>query len=71
MDRPERRAIALARHGEPALSRKVRLTSNGYRDWWATYEEGGIRTEQSPPESLKALAARAVSVCRTPESCTG
>ncbi len=62
MDRPERRAIALARHGEPALSRKVRLTSNGYRDWWATYEEGGIRTDQSPPESLKALAARAVAL---------
>ena len=44
------------------MSRKVRLTSSGYRDWWATYEEGGIRTDQSPPDSLKALAARATAV---------
>ena len=66
MDRPERRAIALARHGEPALSRKVRLTARGYRDWWATYELGGIRTDQSPPDSLKALAARATALfCST------
>ncbi len=44
------------------MSRKVKLTSSGYRDWWATYEEGGIRTDQGPPDSLKALAARAVAV---------
>ena len=44
------------------MSRKVKLTSAGYRDWWATYEEGGIHDRQSPPPSLKALAARAVAV---------
>ena len=44
------------------MSRKVKLTSAGYRDWWATYEEGGIRTDQTPPDSLRALAARAVAV---------
>ena len=44
------------------MSRKVKLTSSGYRDWWATYEEGGIRTDQTPPDSLRALAARAVAV---------
>jgi broad specificity phosphatase PhoE len=62
LDRPARRAIALARHGEPALSRKVKLSSSGYRDWWAVYEEGGIHDNQSPPGSLKALAKRAVAV---------
>ena len=44
------------------MSRKVKLTSSGYRDWWATYEEGVIRRDQSPPDSLRALAARAVAV---------
>ena len=51
--------IVLARHGEPALSRKVRLSSRGYRDWWALYEAGGILEGQSPPGHLKDAAARA------------
>ena len=50
-------AIVLARHGEPALSRRVKLDSAGYRDWWARYEEGGLLEGQTPPELLK-LAAR-------------
>ena len=62
MNGPARRVIALVRHGEPALSRKVSLTSSGYRDWWATYEEGGILTDQSPPDSLKAYGAKAGSL---------
>lgn len=33
--------ITLARHGEPALSRKVTLNAPQYGDWWARYEEGG------------------------------
>jgi broad specificity phosphatase PhoE len=37
----------------------VRLHSAEYREWWATYEEGGLRIDQSPPELLKALAAGA------------
>lgn len=49
--------IILARHGEPALSRKVRLTADGYRDWWARYEIGGLRPGQTPPTDLQALAA--------------
>jgi broad specificity phosphatase PhoE len=52
-------SITLARHGEPALSRRVRLHSAEYREWWATYEEGGLREDQTPPELLKALAAGA------------
>ena len=62
MTSPARRAIALARHGEPALSRKVKLTSAGYRDWWAVYELGGIHDNQTPPDSLKALAAEAGAI---------
>jgi len=51
--------IVLARHGEPALSRKVRLTSKGYADWWAVYEETGLVPGQSAPEALIAHAEQA------------
>ncbi|HEY5410813.1 MAG TPA: phosphoglycerate mutase family protein [Caulobacteraceae bacterium] len=51
--------IVLARHGEPALSRKIRLSSRQYREWWALYEAGGIRAGQSPPPHLIEAAARA------------
>lgn len=56
-DRPG--AVILARHGEPALSRKVRLDSAGYRRWWAVYEESSLLAGQEAPESLKAMARRA------------
>ena len=49
-------AITLARHGEPALSRRIRLNAAGYRRWWAAYEEGGIHADQSPPLDLLARA---------------
>ena len=49
-------AIVLARHGEPALSRRIRLSADGYRRWWAAYEEGGILPDQTPPSSLLDLA---------------
>jgi broad specificity phosphatase PhoE len=49
-------AIVLARHGEPALSRRVKLDAAGYRDWWAKYEEGGLLAGQTPPELLKRTA---------------
>jgi hypothetical protein len=51
-------AIVLARHGEPALSRRVKLDSAGYRRWWATYEEGGLLSGQTPPPELAELAGR-------------
>lgn len=47
-------AIVLARHGEPALSREVRLTARQYREFWAKYEVGGILPGQSPPALLIA-----------------
>jgi len=46
-------AIILARHGEPALSRKVMLTAEEYRTFWASYEIGGILPGQTPPERLR------------------
>ena len=56
-DRPG--AVILARHGEPALSRKVRLTASGYREWWKTYESGGLKMDQDVPPPLKAAADQA------------
>jgi broad specificity phosphatase PhoE len=55
-------AIILARHGEPALSRRVRLDSPGYRDWWATYEGVGLLEGQVAPEHLKRAAKNARAV---------
>lgn len=52
-------AVILARHGEPALSRKLRLSAEGYRTWWATYEAGGLKMDQEAPPSLRAAAAKA------------
>lgn len=52
-------AITLARHGEPALSRDVSFDAPAYGDWWARYEEGGLKPGQTPPDSLKAAAQRA------------
>lgn len=48
--------ILLARHGEPALSRRVRLNAAGYRRWWSSYEEGGLLPGQTPPLDLVAAA---------------
>jgi broad specificity phosphatase PhoE len=44
--------ITLARHGEPALSRKVKLSSQEYREFWARYETMGLLPGQAPPEHL-------------------
>jgi broad specificity phosphatase PhoE len=50
---PKPGAIVLARHGEPALSRKVKLTAAQYREFWAKYELGGILPGQDPPARLR------------------
>lgn len=49
---PRPGAIILARHGEPALSRKVRLSSKEYRAFWARYEVMGLLPGQTPPSHL-------------------
>jgi hypothetical protein len=51
-------AIVLARHGEPALSRKVRLSAREYRRFWASYEVLGLLPGQSPPGRLIEFVER-------------
>lgn len=50
-------AIILARHGEPALSRKVKLSAAEYREFWANYELLGILPGQTPPGALMKFVA--------------
>lgn len=49
-------SIVLARHGEPALSRKVNLPPKAYLHWWAKYEESRLREGQTPPDGLVQVA---------------
>ena len=49
----------LARHGEPALSRKIKLDARAYDRWWAAYEVGGILPGQTAPAELLADARQA------------
>jgi broad specificity phosphatase PhoE len=52
-------AVVLARHGQPALSRRCTLSADQYREWWADYEIGGLAEGQTPPQLLKDAAQRA------------
>lgn len=52
-------AIILARHGEPALSRKVKLNAVEYRRFWAKYEVMGIVPGQIPPPLLMGFVEKA------------
>lgn len=51
--------IILARHGEPDLSRRVRLNWRGYKYWWRLYDEAGLKPGQHAPKIIKALAREA------------
>ena len=64
-DAKRRGAIVLTRHGEPDLSRKVKLNAAGYGAWWARYEETGLKPGQAPPPGLVAFAKDAVLICST------
>ena len=55
-------SIILARHGEPALSRKVTLSADEYRAFWARYEVLGILPGQTPPPALRQLVQSAGTV---------
>jgi broad specificity phosphatase PhoE len=52
-------AVILARHGEPALSRRRMLCADEYREWWADYEIGGLAEGQAPPDAIRLAAERA------------
>jgi broad specificity phosphatase PhoE len=54
--------IVLARHGEPDLSRKVRMSAAEYVEWWASYEETGLAPGQVAPTALIAHADSAGTV---------
>jgi broad specificity phosphatase PhoE len=56
--KPRSGAIVLARHGEPALSRKVKLSAQQYRDFWANYEVLGLLPGQTPPAKLLQFVER-------------
>jgi hypothetical protein len=56
--RPRAGAIVLARHGEPLLSRDVKLNASEYREFWASYEVLGLLPGQSPPKTLAAFVER-------------
>jgi hypothetical protein len=51
-------AIILARHGEPALSRKVKLSAAEYRKFWASYEVLGLLPGQTPPATLMTFVEK-------------
>lgn len=57
----KRHTIIVGRHGRPALDRTKgpRLGWEGYVDWWAAYEAGGLQAGQSAPEGLKRVVADA------------
>jgi len=55
-------AIVLARHGEPALSRDVKLSAAEYREFWAKYEVLGILPGQTPPAALMKVVETAGTV---------
>ncbi|HWF01339.1 MAG TPA: histidine phosphatase family protein [Caulobacteraceae bacterium] len=57
--RPVPGPIILVRHGEPALTRDLWINARGYREWWAAYEVGGLKSPQSPPDDLGPLIADA------------
>lgn len=49
---PKYLRILIGRHGKPALSRKVWLSAEGYRQWWQAYDEGGLAQKQKIPRKL-------------------
>ncbi len=51
--------IIIARHGKPALCRKIRLTWREYRTWWKQYDIGGLAENQKISKSLKPWAEKA------------
>jgi broad specificity phosphatase PhoE len=55
-------AVIMARHGEPDISRRIKLSAAEYAAWWARYEETGLRQGQTPPPELLVAVERAASV---------
>ncbi len=60
--------IIVARHGKPALNRKVFLNAREYIDWWAKYDEGGLAQNQKVPRKLLNSVAQVNKVLSSPLS---
>lgn len=54
--------IVLARHGEPDLSKQVRLNWRGYKYWWRLYDEAGLVSGEKAPKIIVDLAKKADNV---------
>lgn len=54
--------IVLARHGQPALSRKCWLSARQYGAWWQSYEAGGLLAGQTPPEGIVRTASQSAVI---------
>ena len=52
----------MARHGEPDISRKLKLSAAEYAAWWARYEETGLRQGQQPPQRLLHVVSGAAAL---------
>ncbi|RKQ70847.1 broad specificity phosphatase PhoE [Litorimonas taeanensis] len=58
--------LIIARHGKPALSRKVFMTWRGYREWWGRYDAGGIVPNQKVPPKLLRWVEQADLIISSP-----
>jgi hypothetical protein len=58
--------IVIGRHGKPALSRKIYLTSHEYKLWWQKYDEGTIVPNQKVPRNLISAVARVAKIMASP-----
>jgi broad specificity phosphatase PhoE len=54
--------IITARHGRPNLSRDVRISAREYGGWWSQYDASGLHPDETPPQSLIAIAGKAKTV---------
>lgn len=60
------KTIIVARHGKPALNRKVWLNSDEYIDWWQKYDEGGLIPDQNVPRKLLNAVAHSEAIVASP-----
>ncbi len=58
--------IIIVRHGRPSLAREGWINAREWDDWWARYNESGLRDDQLPPEPLLAHARLATHLFASP-----
>lgn len=63
---PKVDTLVIARHGKPALSRKVYMNWQGYREWWGRYDEGGLIPGQKVPPKLLKWVEKADVILSSP-----